>query len=286
MSLERVQKLLAQAGLASRREAEQWIEAGRVTVNGAPVKLGDRADLKHDVVKVDGKRLARPAPRRYLLLNKPRGYLTTRHDPDGRPTVFDLLPVNLRPGLQAVGRLDFQTEGLLLLTDDGDLAQRVSHPSHGGVKTYAVKVKGVPSVESIRCLRKGVFIDGRRTLPARIVRRPGAKRQRAAIANSWWTVALKEGRNRQIREMFFRVGHPVLKLRRTGIGGLTDPRLPMGQFRELTSDEVVRLQGGPSESAPVTRQERKASGWATARRRRRSPGGRTRSRQRRRDDDR
>jgi len=285
MSSEKVQKLLAQAGLASRREAEQWIEAGRVTVNGATADLGARADLSTDVIKVDGKRLPRPAPRRYLLLNKPRGYLTTSHDPDGRPTVFDLLPANRRAGLQAVGRLDFQTEGLLVLTDDGELAQRLTHPSHGGVKTYAVKVRGVPSAESIDRLRRGILLDGRRTLPARIVRRAGGGGQRGIVTNSWWTVALSEGRNRQIRQMFSRVRHPVLKLRRIAIGGLKDPRLGLGRSRVLTSAEVGQLGAGPEELIAAGSRPARGAGWAKARPRR-NPRGKRPSRRRRRDDSR
>lgn len=149
MSAERVQKLLSRAGLASRREAEEWIRQGRVTVNGRVVELGASADPRVDAIKVDGKRAHLPATYRYFLLHKPRGTVTTREDPKRRPTVFDLVPAGERKGLKAVGRLDYNTEGLLLLTDDGDFAQRVAHPRYGCTKTYEVKVKGHPAEKAV-----------------------------------------------------------------------------------------------------------------------------------------
>lgn len=240
MSEERLQKLLAQAGVASRRAAEELIRSGRVTINGAAASVGDKADPERDAVKVDGRRVVLAAPFSYLLLNKPRGYITTRSDPEGRPTVYDLLPEGWRRRVAPVGRLDFQTEGLLLLTNDGELAQRIAHPRHGCSKLYRVKVKGQPPEEDLARLRTGMVIDGRRTAPARIERSAGQGRP----TNSWLTIELHEGRSRQIREMFFRIGHPVLKLRRVAIGPISDRRLPLGRFRELSTEEVEALRSG------------------------------------------
>lgn len=240
MSEERLQKLLARAGLASRRGAEEYLRAGRVTVNGAVAGLGDKADPARDAIKVDGRLLKVPTGHRYLLLNKPRGYLVTRSDPEGRPTVFDLLPARTARGLFPVGRLDFHSEGLLLLTDDGDLAQRVAHPRYGCTKLYRVRVKGRPDRAALDRLRGGILIDGKRTAPARIRLLRGP----AAEANAWLEVELSEGRSRQIREMFIRVGHPVKRLRRIAIGGLSDPKLQPGGVREVTASEVARLRAG------------------------------------------
>jgi 23S rRNA pseudouridine2605 synthase len=275
MSEERLQKLLARAGIASRRKAEELIREGRVTVNGQPAGIGDKADLARDSVKLDERRIQAPAVHRYLLLNKPRGVMSTVSDPAGRPTVIDLVPPALRRALAPVGRLDFQTEGLLLLTDDGDLAQHVAHPSFGCWKTYEVKVRGRPADEQIERLRSGIVLEGRRTAPCRIAALPRpsrlsrSKAARAAAArragggpgpggrrsprrepegdtSSWWSVELGEGRTRQIREMFQRIGHPVQKLRRIAIGPVSDPDIPVGSLRELSEREVAALRrAGP-----------------------------------------
>lgn len=260
MSEERLQKYLARAGVASRRKAEELIRAGRVTVNGAVAAIGSKVLPGRDAVKVDGRRVAPPRRHRYLLLNKPKGFLTARSDPQGRPTVFDLVIPRHRKALIAVGRLDFNTEGLLLLTDDGDFAQRVAHPRHGCSKTYLVKVKGAPDAAALERLRGGVVLDGRRTAPARVTPRPG----RRDGVNTWWRVELSEGRTRQIREMFLRVGHPVQKLRRIAIGAVADPALPLGSYRELTADEVEMLR------APAA--GRRAAGGGRAKAGRRSAG--------------
>jgi 23S rRNA pseudouridine2605 synthase len=243
MSDERLQKILSRCGVASRRHAEDLIREGRVTVDGRVATVGDKADPSRQAIKVDGKRIRLPTRLRYFLLNKPAGYLSTRADPEQRRTVFELIPARWRKGLVTVGRLDFNTEGLLILTDDGDFAQRVAHPRYGCTKTYQVKVKGLPTEEQIDRLRKGVVVDGRRTAPAKIQvsKLPGGKKDQV---NSWWTVELSEGRTRQIREMFFRIGHPVIRLRRIAIGPVSDRRLPAGSFRELQEDEVKKLLRG------------------------------------------
>lgn len=238
---ERLQKVLSRAGIASRRAAEGLIREGRVVVNGEIAQIGQKVDLARDFVKVDGKRVEVPAQNRYLLLNKPAGYITSKSDPEGRPTVYDLLPEKLRRGLFSVGRLDFETEGLLLLTDDGDLAQRVSHPRYGCAKTYEAKVRGEPSDVAVQKLRAGITIDRKRTRPARITRLAGHRGRRSAESNTWWRVELKEGRTRQIREMFSRVGHPVMRLRRVAIGPVVDGKLRRGDFRELSETEVRQL---------------------------------------------
>lgn len=240
MSEERLQKLLARAGLASRRGAEEFLRAGRVTVNGVVAGLGDKADPEQDAIKVDGRILKLPAGHRYLLLNKPRGCLVTRSDPQGRATIYDLLPARTARGLFPVGRLDFHSEGLLLLTDDGELAQRVAHPRHGCTKLYRVRVRGRPDRAALDRLRRGIVIDRKRTAPARIRLLRGP----AGEPNAWLEVELGEGRSRQIREMFFRIGHPVKRLKRIAIGSLSDPQLPPGGVREVTPREVARLREG------------------------------------------
>ncbi len=253
MSTERLQKLLARAGFGSRRASEEIISAGRVTVNGKVAELGTKADPAKDAIKVDGKRLVLPTSHRYLVLNKPKGYITSKSDPEGRPTVMELVPLPWRKTLVPVGRLDFNTEGLLLLTSDGAFAQRVAHPSHGCRKRYAVKVKGEPSEEAIGQLRAGMVIDGRKTRPAGVRRLPTGRRKEA---NSWWSVEIGEGRTRQIREMFFRVGHPVQKLKRYAIGSLEDGRLRPGEWRELHQGEIDALMSGSSRKRRRARKPR------------------------------
>jgi 23S rRNA pseudouridine2605 synthase len=263
MSEQRIQKILARAGIASRRKAEELIERGVVTVNGQVAGLGDKADPERDAIKVDGKRV-QPASQehRYLLLNKPKEVMSTLTDPEGRKTVLDFVPPGMRKALVPVGRLDYNTEGLLLLTDDGEFAQRIAHPRYGGTKTYEVKVKGTPGESQLDRLRNGVVIEGRRTAPAKITARNpfkplgGRRRGEAESDNSWWIVEITEGRTRQIREMFFQIGNPVQKLRRVAIGPLRDPDLPVGALRELTEQEVRKLQKStraPEERKPVRR---------------------------------
>jgi 23S rRNA pseudouridine2605 synthase len=240
MQLERLQKIIAHAGFASRREAETMIREGRVTVNGQVVtELGSRADPASDHVKVDGKLITKPETHRYILLYKPKEVMTTVADPQGRRTVIDLVK-GIRERIYPVGRLDFHSEGLILLTNDGDLAFKISHPKHGSVKTYHVKVRGVPEDRIVGKLERGITIDGKRTLPCEIARMKTTGRGDEA-GNSWFEVKLREGRTQQIRKMFQAVGHPVSKLRRVAIGPLSDPRLTPGDYRELTPKEVKML---------------------------------------------
>jgi 23S rRNA pseudouridine2605 synthase len=235
---ERLQKIIAAAGLASRRKAEEMIAAGEVTVNGQLITtLGAKADPARDHIKVRGK-LINPQLNQqekiYLLLNKPAGYLTSTADPQRRPLVIDLLG-KYRSKVHPVGRLDFNSEGLLLLTNDGDFTHLLTTAARKVPKRYAVKVKGQPGEAQIERLRRGVVIDGQRTAPAEI-----SLREESA-ANAWYEVVLYEGRNQQIRKMFDQIGHSVLRLRRVAIGFLTRERLRAGEWRELSADEARRF---------------------------------------------
>ena len=223
----RLQKILSGAGVASRRVAERMMVDRRVTVNGEVVtELGTRADPETDDIRVDGRRVRGRAAPRYLLINKPRGYVTTRSDPQGRRTVLDLIP-KVREYVYPVGRLDYDSEGLLLLTNDGDLAQALIHPSHEFPRVYEAVVRGVPSAAALRRLAQGVTLEGRRTAPA-TVRLLGGRRVRQQD-QARVEVTLNEGRNRQVRRMFDAVGHPVMRLRRVQIGPLRDRRLAPGK---------------------------------------------------------
>ena len=237
---ERLQKILSSAGVASRRASETLILEGRVTVNGATVTaLGTRADAGRDDIRVDGRRIARVERRRYILLNKPRGYVTTRSDPQQRRTVMDLLK-GVREYLYPVGRLDYDSEGLVLLTNDGDLAARLTHPRHEVERVYAARVRGVPDRHSLERLASGIPIDGRKTAPARVrlTDRAGTDAGAQAVVE----ITIHEGRNRQVRRMFEAIGHPVVRLRRVRIGPIEDPQMPSGHWRDLTAAEVAKLQ--------------------------------------------
>ena len=239
MALERLQKIIAAAGVASRRKAEELITSGQVQVNGRVVtELGSKADPQTDHVRVNGKLL--PAVQRpvYLLLNKPKGYVTTVSDPEKRPTVVDLIR-GVKGRVYPVGRLDYASEGLLLLTNDGELANRLMKAASHVPKTYVVKVAGNPKEEAIAKLRSGVSIatdDGKRVRTGRA----GVRIVKEA-ANPWYEITLMEGRNRQIRRMFEAVGHHVEKIKRVRYGPLTLD-VPPGQFRLLTLKEVERLK--------------------------------------------
>ncbi len=257
MPAERLQKIIARAGLASRREAEEMILGGRVRVNGRVItELGTKADPGQDHIKVDGKLLTRSEEPRYILLYKPKDVMTTLDDPEGRTTIVHLLR-GVRERVFPVGRLDYHSEGLLLLTNDGELAFRLSHPSHGTVKTYQVKVRGVPEDRLIEKLERGIVLDGKRTRPAEI-RRLRTTGKRHEEGNSWFEVHLQEGRTQQIRRMFSAIGHPVAKLKRIAIGSLSDPTLAPGQWRDLTPREVRQL-ARPEPATPRRRPARAAA---------------------------
>ena len=232
----RLQKLISQAGLASRRQAEKWIEEGRVLVNGEPATLGDRADLSVDRVEVDGSELATAEEKMTVLLNKPRGYVSTLHDPQGRRVVTDLvsdLPQRLFP----IGRLDYNTEGLLLLTNDGDLAQRVSHPRHHVSKTYLVKVRGAVTAGVIKKLEQGIVLEDGKTAPAEVnnIRKNGL--------TCWFELTIHEGKNRQVRRMCEAVGLSVARLKRIRLGFLDLEGVETGRYRHLEKGEITRLLG-------------------------------------------
>ena len=227
---ERVQKVLSRAGLGSRRVCDEMVAAGRVTVNGVRAEPGTRVDPESDIVEVDGVVIGVRPGLVYYLLNKPRGVVSTASDPQGRPTVVELVPDE--PRVFTVGRLDADTEGLLLLTNDGDLAQKISHPSHGVDKEYLAEVKGIPARGALRQLRDGIDLEDGRTAPAKV----------SAVGDSALRIVIHEGRNRQVRRMCEAVGHPVQRLVRTRIGPLTDRKLAPGEWRELTQAEVRDLE--------------------------------------------
>jgi 23S rRNA pseudouridine2605 synthase len=242
--MERIQKILSRAGVASRRAAEQLMLDGRVSVNGTTVsELGTKTDPARDDIRVDGRRLKPPARRLYLLLNKPRGYVTTRADPQRRPTVIDLLK-GVREYVYPVGRLDFDSEGLLLLTNDGDLAMRLSHPSHSVPRVYEAHVLGVPDARDLARLAHGMIVEGRRTGPADV--RMLSPAQEAARNRAILRITIREGRNRQVRRMCEAIGHPVTELRRVAIGPIGDRKLQPGRWRELTRSEVEKLRRAAS----------------------------------------
>ncbi len=231
----RLQKYLAQCGVASRRHAEEMIEQGLVTVNGAVVtQMGVQVE-ETDVVTVRGERVVPELDKKYVIYHKPIGEVTTVTDPEGRPTVLDHFrdyPVRLYP----VGRLDFDSEGLLLLTNDGELAEKMMHPSHEVDKVYLARVTGKMTLEGIRQLRQGILMDDHKTSPAKV--RVIKEETFASVV----LVTIHEGRNRQVRRMFEGVGHKVLMLRRVGFGVLQLGDLPRGQWRELTPAEIMKLQ--------------------------------------------
>ena len=232
---QRLQKLIAAAGLASRRTAEEWIVAGRVTVNGRVAGLGDGADPGQDEVRLDGRLLTGAATNYYLLLYKPVGYVTTLRDPQGRPTVSELvksIPARLHP----VGRLDLTTEGVLLLTNDGTLTHHLAHPRHQVDKTYLVRVRGLVSDATLAKLSSGVTLEDGPTAPAHIAK------VRYGSGHSWFEITIHEGRNRQVRRMCEAVGHPVSRLKRVRFAFLDLSGLRPGQFRELSRTEINRLK--------------------------------------------
>jgi 23S rRNA pseudouridine2605 synthase len=235
---ERLQKVLARTGLGSRRVCEDLIADGRVTVNGEVAVLGRRVDPDTDSVEVDGVRISVAEGLVHYLLNKPRGVVTTASDPQGRPTVVSLVPAE--PRVFPVGRLDVDTEGLLLMTNNGDLAHRLTHPSFGVEKEYVAEVRGRPTPATIRRLREGVDLDDGRTAPAKV----------SLVEPTVLRVVIHEGRNRQVRRMCEAVGHPVTRLVRVRVGPLSDRRLRPGEWRDLTTDELRSLEKAVAGSIP------------------------------------
>ncbi len=234
---ERLQKIISRAGITSRRKAEELIQQGQITVNGQLVtELGSKADAGRDHIKVRGKLLGAPSKERiYLMLNKPKECVSTTSDPQGRRTVLDLVG-RFRAKVYPVGRLDYNSEGLLLLTNDGDFANHVLSAKNGIPKTYQVKIKGNPTASDLEKFRNGIRLDGRLTAPARIrLYKPGP--------NPWFEVMLIEGRQNQIRRMFQALGFLVEKLKRVKVGTLALGTLPLGTFRELTPSEIAKLVG-------------------------------------------
>ena len=231
----RLQKIIADAGITSRRKAEELILQGRVTVNGAVItELGSKADPARDHLKVNGKLLRRVTTLHHLLLNKPVGYVSTVSDPQGRPTVVSLVK-GIKERIYPVGRLDYTSSGLIILTNDGELANLLMSRAAAIPRTYHAKVEGQPKREDLDKLQSGIVLDGERTAPAQV-------RLIAAREKPWYEITLTEGRNHQVRRMFERIGHPVIKLKRVRIAFLTDHGLAPGQFRQLTPTEVERLK--------------------------------------------
>lgn len=233
---QRIQKILAQMGIASRRKAEELIIEGRVTVNGEVAVIGMKADPAKDHIKVDGRLFIKPEPKIYLMFNKPAGVVTSLFDPQGRPTIKDFLK-GIKYRVFPVGRLDYDSEGLLLITNDGDFAHGILHPSKKISKTYVVKVKGVIDENAMERLRRGVRLEDGLTLPARI------KRIRKSESNSWVEITIYEGRKRQVKRMLEKVGYPVIKLRRIAIGSLKLGDLRPGEMRRLTQEEINEIKG-------------------------------------------
>ncbi len=232
----RLQKIIASSGISSRRKAEEYIRHGLVTVNGQTIMtLGTKVDPQNDHIKVNGRHLKSKLPDMFVMLNKPVGYLSTLHDPDGRPTVKKLMP---KPSLRLfpVGRLDFDSEGLLLLTNNGDIAQACLHPAHHVQKTYLVKVKGVLEDVHLQHLRRGVSLEDGQTAPAKV------KKAGKLQSNSWIEISIHEGRKHQVKRMFEHIGHPVIRLKRIQFGPLNLGKLPPGKTRYLTNDEANDLR--------------------------------------------
>jgi 23S rRNA pseudouridine2605 synthase len=265
----RLQKLLSQAGIASRRAAEKLIEEGRVSVNGRTIReMGVKADPAADDIRVDGRRLRAPERHRYILMNKPAGVVTTRSDPQRRQTVIDLLG-GVREYVYPVGRLDYDSEGLLLLTNDGELAARLTHPRHEVERTYEASVAGTPDMEAVEKLRRGIPLDGKRTMPADVkllsrgaVYKDAAPQKRTPShrrVNGVLLITIREGRNRQVRRMCEAVGHPVRKLRRIRIGPISDRRLRTGEWRDLSAQEVRLLKNLAEAPPPAAARPRRAS---------------------------
>lgn len=245
----RLQKYLSMAGLASRREAEKMIREGRVKVNGETVTaMGIKVNTREDTVAVDNRRVRMKTAYRYILLHKPAGCLTTRRDPFGRPTVFDLLPVYSDQHLLYVGRLDFDTEGILFMTSDGELASRLMHPRYQVEKTYLALTQGIVPAKKLKSFREGMILGKEKIAPARAA----IRRVNQEEKTTWLTLTVHEGKKRQIKRMCQQIGHPVLYLKRISFAGLGVGSLPPGSYRHLSQAEAQRLYDKVNLTAPFS----------------------------------
>ena len=244
----RLQKIIARSGLCSRRDADRMIAEGRVTVDGREAKPGEKVDPAVAHIKVDGKIIKPPEPLRYLLLYKPRQVMTTCDDPEERKTVLDLVRPVVRQRVYPVGRLDYHSEGLLILTNDGELAARIAHPRYGLVREYLVKIRGDLDAVEYRKLMAGTSIDGCHVKP-RLAKRASKGR---GGTTTWWRIEVTEGRTHEVRELFFRAGHHVQRLRRTAVGPLRDDSLKPGEFRTITEKEIRALRKATSTQTQTT----------------------------------
>jgi pseudouridine synthase len=269
MSEERLQKVIARSGLCSRRDADRLIAEGRVTVDGAVAVTGQKVDPGNAHIKVDGVRIKAPEPLRHLLLYKPRSVMTTCDDPQGRPTVLDIVQPVVRERVYPVGRLDYNSEGLLILTNDGALAERIAHPRYGLVREYLVKIRGDLTDAEFRKLMAGTVVDGAPVAPLSARR----ESKRRGATGTWWRVEVAEGRTHEVRELFFHVGHPVQRLRRTAVGPLRDDSLKAGEFRTISDGELKALR-----AATAAKPRSGASRRAASRSRKPRKGGPRRSR--------
>jgi 23S rRNA pseudouridine2605 synthase len=275
MAEERLQKIIARSGLCSRREADSRIREGRVTVDGQVAQLGLKVDPTKVHIKVDGRSLKGAEPPRYILLYKPREVMTTCDDPEERITVLDIVRPAFKERLFPVGRLDYHSEGLLLLTNDGELAARIAHPRYGVVREYLVKIRGDLSDQEYRKLLEGTSIEGHHVKPLSARRENRGRRG----ANSWWRVEVAEGRTHEVRELFFHAGHHVQRLRRIAIGPLRDSSLKPGEFRTLSEAEIKTLRRISDKGRPRATTRSRRTGSEGGQRRSKARAGRTKRRQ-------
>lgn len=263
MAEERIQKIIARSGLCSRRDADQMIADGRVTVDGRVAMPGEKADLKTARIKVDGRAVKAPESLRYFLLYKPRAVMTTCDDPEERKTVLDFVRPVVRERVYPVGRLDYHSEGLLILTNDGELAARVTHPRFGVVREYLVKIRGDLTPSEYRKLMAGTSVEGRHVKPKQAQRESKVRGGKA----TWWRLEVSEGRTHEVRELFLCAGHHVQRLRRTAIGPLRDDSLNPGDFRTITAKELTLLRKATSKSKrPPIRRPARQGGQGPAKR--------------------
>jgi len=265
MGEERIQKIIARSGLCSRRDADQMIADGRVTVDGRVARPGEKADSRTARIKIDGRAVKAPESLRYFLLYKPRAVMTTCDDPEERKTVLDFVRPVVPERVYPVGRLDYHSEGLLILTNDGELAARIAHPRFGVVREYLVKIRGDLTTSEYRKLMAGTSVEGRHVKP-KLAQRSSKVRGGKA---TWWRLEVLEGRTREVRELFLCAGHHVQRLRRTAIGPLRDDSLNPGDFRTITAKELEALRRASSKSRrPPTRRPTRPGGKDPANRKR------------------